>query len=143
MMGVYQDHGVRFEFPSDWAVEEEDDGSVLTVAVHAPDGIAFALIRLDETRPAPAEVADEALDAMREEYPGLDAAPALETIDGHKAVGHDVEFFSFDMTNACAIRCFRTPRRTVLIFGQWSGLDEIEAEDSIKALRSSLAELNA
>src|SRR5207302_3445412 len=48
------------------------------------------------------------------------ALPALETINGHRAVGHDVEFISLDMTNSCTIRCFRTPRRTVLLFGQWS-----------------------
>jgi hypothetical protein len=143
MMGVYQDHGIRFEYPPDWDVEEDDDGLVTTVAVHAPDGMAFALVRVDETRPAPRSLADEALDAMRDEYPQLDATPALETIGGHKAVGHDVEFFSFDMTNACAIRCFRTPRRTVLVFGQWSELDENGAEAMLKALRGSVEEIQA
>ena len=88
-----------------------DDGPVTTVALQSPGGLAFALVTTDDSRPAPAEVADEALTAMREEYPNLDATPALETINGHNAVGHDVEFISLDMTNTCAIRCFRTPRR--------------------------------
>ena len=84
-------------------------------------------------------MADEALTAMREEYPNLDATPALETINSHNAVGHDVEFISLDMTNTCAIRCFRTPRRTVLVFGQWSDLDE-NSEDLIRDVRRSLEE---
>ncbi|MBV8607864.1 MAG: hypothetical protein JO034_10440 [Singulisphaera sp.] len=139
MTGIYEDHGIRFEYPGEWELEVTDDGPVTTVALQSPGGLAFALVTTDDSRPAPAEVADEALSAMREEYPDLDATPTLETINGHNAVGHDVEFISLDMTNTCAIRCFRTPRRTVLVFGQWSDLDE-DSEDLIRDVRQSLEE---
>ncbi|MBV8382786.1 MAG: hypothetical protein JO355_04560 [Planctomycetaceae bacterium] len=139
MTGIYEDHGIRFEYPGEWELEVTDDGPVTTVALQSPGGLAFALVTTDDSRPAPAEVADEALSAMREEYPNLDATPTLETINGHNAVGHDVEFISLDMTNTCAIRCFRTPRRTVLVFGQWSDLDE-DSEDLIRDVRQSLEE---
>ncbi|MBV8265935.1 MAG: hypothetical protein JO252_06280 [Planctomycetaceae bacterium] len=139
MTGIYEDHGIRFEYPGEWELEVTDDGPVTTVALQSPGGLAFALVTTDDSRPAPAEVADEALSAMREEYPNLDATPTLETINGHNAVGHDVEFISLDMTNTCAIRCFRTPRRTVLVFGQWSDLDE-DSEDLIREVRQSLEE---
>ncbi|MBX6315122.1 MAG: hypothetical protein IRY99_19765 [Isosphaeraceae bacterium] len=140
MFGIYQDHGIRFEYPPDWEVEVDDDGPRTTVSLHAPGGLAFAMVTIDDDRPAPADLADEALEAMREEYPGLDAAPALETIDGHRAVGHDVEFFSLDLVNACAIRCFRTPRRTVLVFGQWAEIDGGEGEAALRAVRGSIEE---
>ena len=139
MTGIYEDHGIRFEYPGEWELEVTDDGPVTTVALQSPGGLAFALVTTDDSRPAPAEVANEALSAMREEYPNLDATPTLETINGHNAVGHDVEFISLDMTNTCAIRCFRTPRRTVLVFGQWSDLDE-DSEDLIRDVRQSLEE---
>src|SRR5437868_6273020 len=135
MTSIYEDHGVRFEYPGDWEVEVTDDGPITTVALQSPGGLAFALVTMDDSCPAPAEVADEALTSMREEYPGLDATPALETINGQPAVGHDVEFISLDMTNTCAIRCFRTPRRTVLVFGQWSDLDE-NSEDLLRVIRN-------
>ncbi len=141
MIGVYEDHGIRFEYPREWIVEEDDEGPVTTVALHAPEGMAFALVRLDESCPAPADVADEALEAMREEYPNMDAGPVLETIDGHKAIGHDVAFFSFDMTNSCSIRCYQTTRHTVLLFGQWSELDADETQLALKALQRSVADL--
>jgi hypothetical protein len=112
MFGIYDDHGIRFEYPVDWELEVTGDGPRTTVAVQSPGGLAFALVTLDDTRPAPADLADEALAAMRDEYPHLDATPALETIDGHRAVGHDLEFISLDLVNSCAIRCYRTPRRT-------------------------------
>jgi hypothetical protein len=143
MTATYDDHGIRFRYPEAWEVEVTDEGGVTTVALHAPDGLAFALVSVDDSCPAPASVADQALEAMREEYPTLDASPVLEDIGGHRAVGHDVEFISLDMTNACTIRCFRTDRRTVLVFGQWSDLEDEDAADALAAVRRSLEETDA
>jgi hypothetical protein len=98
------------------------------------------MITLDDTRPVPSALADEALTAMREEYPSLDAAPALETIDGHRATGHDLDFVSLDLVNSCAIRCYRTHRRTILIFSQWSDLAGDDPETQLRSLRRSLQE---
>ncbi|WP_422928447.1 hypothetical protein [Singulisphaera sp. PoT] len=137
---TFNDHGIRFDYPADWEVEIDEEETVTTVSLQSPGGLAFALVTVDETCPAPAEVADEALNAMREEYPDLEAAPALETLAGQRAVGHDVEFISLDMTNTCAIRCFRTPRRTVLVFGQWSDIEAEESAAQIQGLRRSLEE---
>jgi hypothetical protein len=135
----FDDYGIRFEYPTDWEVEVIEDGARTTVNLQSP-GPAFAFVLIDETCSPPAIEADQALEAMKEEYPNLEASPALETIDGHPAVGHDLEFFSLDIIVSCAIRCFRTPRRTVLIFAQWSDLEGEESEMSIRALRGSLEE---
>ncbi len=63
-------------------------------------------------------------------------------IDGHKAVGHDVEFFALDLINACQIRCFRPPHRTVMIFGQWSEAEGDEPELTLRAIRQSMEEVD-
>ena len=143
MFEMFDDFGIRFTYPLGWEVEVIDDGPRTTASVQAPGGLAFVLVTLDESRPAPAEVADQALEAMREEYPQLDASPALETIDGHHAVGHEVEFISLDLINTCAIRCFRTPRRTVLAFGQWSDLEDEDSEALVRGVWRSLEETDA
>lgn len=140
MAGVYDDHRIRFQYPEDWEIEVTDDGPRTTVSLQAPGGLAFAMVTVDDSCPAPADMADEALEAMREEYPGLDVTPAVETIDGHKASGHDLEFFSLDMVTSCAIRSYRTPQHTVLVFGQWSELAEDNPEEVIRQIRSSLEE---
>jgi hypothetical protein len=140
MPQVYDDHGIRFEYPDEWELESTDDGPVTTVSVQSPGGLAFVFVTVDESRPAPAELADEALSAMREEYPNLDAVPAMEPLGDHRAVGHDIEFISLDMTNSCAIRCFRSSQRTILIFGQWSDMDGDQNEALITGVRRSLEE---
>jgi hypothetical protein len=137
---TYDEDGLRFEYPHDWSLEVTDQGEVRTVAVQEPDGLGFALITTDGSRPDPADVADSALEAMREEYSDLDSTPTLETINGHPATGFDLEFFAMDMTNAATIRCFRTPERTVLAFGQWSDLGPDELPDLVRGVIRSLVE---
>jgi len=137
---VYQDHGVRFEYPSDWGLEVSDDGPATTVDLQHPAGIAFLLVRTDESCPDPALVADSALEAMREEYPDLDAVPVVETLQEYCTTGYDVEFFSLDLSNTACIRCFQTPRRTVLVFGQWSDLCEENVPELISGVLCSVEE---
>jgi hypothetical protein len=138
---TYEDHGVRFEYPSDWGVEVTDEGPEITIDVQHPEGLAFALLRADEERPDPAALADEALAAMREEYPDLDAAPVLETLREHVATGYDVDFFSLDIANGARIRCFRTPRRTVLVFGQWTDLGDEDLAGLVGGVFRSIEEI--
>jgi hypothetical protein len=138
---VYEDHGVRFEYPSDWTVDVTDDDEVTTVDLQHPEGIAFVLVRIDESCSDPAETADLALEAMREEYPELDSAEVTERLGPHIVTGHDVEFFSLDVANAASIRSFRAPRRTVLVFGQWSDLGGETVPDLIRGVFRSLEEL--
>jgi hypothetical protein len=144
MSGIYDDHGIRFEYPADWELDVTDDGPRVTVSVQSSTGLAFALVTVDDDRPAPVDLADEALAALQEEYPTLHASPAVEVIDGHKAVGHDVEFISLDLNNAGVIRAFMTPRRTIFTLAQWSDdLEGEEAEQTLKTLRRSLEETDA
>ncbi len=138
---TYEDHGVRFEYPSNWNVEVTEDGPETTIDVQHPEGLAFALLRTDEARPDPAALADEALAAMREEYSDLEAVPVIETLREHVATGYDVNFFSLDIANGARIRCFRSPRRTVLVFGQWSDLGEEDLSGLVRGVFRSLEEV--
>ncbi len=137
---IYEGHGVRFEYPSDWAVEVIEDSSEVIVGVQEPSGLAFVLVTIDESCSDPGDVAEAALEAMREEYPDLDAVPMVETIGDHDMIGHDVEFFALDIANAATVRTFGTPRRTVLFFGQWTELGDNNLADIIRGMLSSLEE---
>ena len=140
---TYDNHGIRFEYPQGWELDETDDGLRVTASVSAPDGVAFAIVTADEDRPDPEAVAGEALAAMREEYPSLEAVPANEEIGGQSAVGHDVDFFSLDVANSCVIRCYRSKRRTVLVFAQWADIEGDEPEEALRLLKRSLEETDA
>lgn len=135
----FEGHAIRFSYPTDWSVEvADDDEGVTTVSLGAPDGVAFAVVRADASRPEPGEVLDDALGALRAEYPTLRAEAVTEEIDGCPAEGFDVEFFQFDAANSATLRCFRTGDRTVFFLGQWSELEEGDPGAALAAVRRSL-----
>ncbi len=142
-VNFYDDNGIRFEYPHDWEVDIGEDGTRRSVTVQSSSGPAFAMVTVDASCPSPGEMADEALAALREEYPVLESSPGNESIAGHNAVGHDVEFFSLDMSNNCVIRCFQTPRRTVFILAQWSDAEQNEPERTLAAVRQSIEETDS
>lgn len=143
-IAFYDDYGIRFEYPFDWELDVDDDGEGrATVGLQSPGGLAFAFVRIDETRPEPGVLVEEAVEAMRAEYETLDSKPARETIDGFETVGLDLEFFSLDVPNSCAIRGFSTPRRTVLVFAQWAEMLDEEAGETFRAICRSLEETDS
>ena len=127
-IAIYDDHGIRFEYPASWDLDADDDDARVTISVQAPSGLAFIMVTLNADRPEPAEMVEEAVAAMREEYPGVEVVPAADEVGGHRAEGYDLEFFALDLVSACSIRAFRTPVRTILIFGQWSAIDADDEE---------------
>ncbi len=139
---VYEGHGIRFTYPADSQIEVDGDSERSTVDVRHSDGLAFALVRTDLSRPDPDLMVEAAMVALREDYPDLSESPANEFLAGNDALGSDVEFFSLDMVNTTSIRCFRTPRRTVFFMGQWSDLEGDDGAGFIESLLESLEELD-
>ncbi len=143
-LAIYDDQGIRFEYPADWELDVTADGPRTTIAIQAESGLAFALVTVEAGDEAdPAELVAEGLAALKEEYPTLDAEPTAEEIDGHVATGHDVEFVSLDLSVACTLRGFQTPRRTVFILTQWSDLESLDSDDALRGIRQSIEETDA
>ena len=54
------------------------------------------------------------------------------------AVGHDIQFFSLDLTNTCWTRSFYSARGTVLVMCQTSDLELEKNEPVLRAICASL-----
>src|SRR5262249_34151579 len=122
MVSSFAESGIHFQYPENWRLEREENDDGWTVSLQSPD-TAFCMICLREDQPNPAQVADTALDALREEYEDLEADDCVDSIAGQPAVGHDIRFFSFDLTNTCWTRCFYIPGGTVLVMCQVNDLE--------------------
>jgi hypothetical protein len=136
--GVYQDHGVRFDYPPEWTVEVTGDGSLTNINLEHPAGIAFLIVTTDVSCPDPGEVADTVLETLREEYSELEDDPFEEVVNDRLVSGYDVQFFTLDLSNTARIRCFRTLNRTILIYGQWADLVEAEVSDLAESVIRSV-----
>lgn len=119
-MGHFERDGIAFDYPENWTVSPEEYDSGWGVAVFSP-ATAFLSVTLDESGVGSADVADAALEAMREEYTQLDAEPVNGTIAGLPAAGYDVEFITIDLGNTCRIRGVTLGRGSLLV--HWQACD--------------------
>jgi len=134
---TFEEDGIRFQYPENWRLEREDNETGWTVTVQSPD-TAFILLSFDADMPEPEQVAQTALEALREEYPNLEADACEETVAGQPAVGHDIQFFSLDLTNTCWTRSFMSARGTVLVMWEVNDLELEATEPVLRAITASL-----
>jgi hypothetical protein len=137
MPAQFHENGIRFQYPENWQMDREETGSGWTVSVQSP-GTAFFLVSYDGDMPETELMADTALEALRSEYPGLEADEAVESLAGQPAVGHDVQFFSFDLTNTCWLRSFYSSSGTVLAMWQANDLELESVEPVLRAISASI-----
>jgi hypothetical protein len=118
MPATFDNLGIRFQYPDNWQLDEEEmRAGQGAVTVFSPGG-AFWSVALHTKSADPARMAQTALDAMRKEYEGLEAEAVKETIAGHELIGFDLNFFCLDLTNTACIRSLRVNRTTYTIFFQ-------------------------
>jgi hypothetical protein len=133
----FERDGVSFEYPESWRLEREDSADGWTVLLQSP-GTAFVTITLDASMPEAGEVIETALEALRQDYPSLEAEEHVDTLAGQMAIGHNINFISLDLTNTCWTRCFLCDAGTVLVLCQASD-DELERfEPVLRAVCASL-----
>jgi hypothetical protein len=137
MVETFEDEGIRFRYPENWRLEREDTDTGWTVVVQSPD-TAYAMISLNDESPSVETTAEAALATMREEYPDLDADSCVDSIAGRPAVGHDIRFFSLDLTNTCWIRSFYCSRGTIVVLCQVNDLELETNEPVLRAICASL-----
>ncbi len=137
MPGMFRKDGVRFQYPDNWQLTREDAETGWTVSVQSRD-TAFFMVTYDSQMPEVGEVADTVLDALRADYPELEADDAVESIAGQPALGHNIRFFSFDLTNSCCTRSFYCETGTILLMWQANDLELETVEPIFKAIVASL-----
>jgi hypothetical protein len=134
----YQDDGISFRYPDNWRLDREDSADGWTVLLQSP-GTAFLTLTCDQSGATPGELASAALAALQADYPALEARPQVDNLAGQMAVGHDIQFFSLDLTNTCWTRALDSAAGAVLILYQTNDLELDEYEPVLRAICASLA----
>ena len=132
----FDENGIRFQYPENWKVERENSDAGWTVSLQSPD-TAFLMISQREAITTE-QMVETALEALREDYPDLEADECVDSLAGQPAVGHDIRFFSLDLTNTCWTRCLYSAAGTVLILCQSDDLELEQHEPVLRAMCASL-----
>ncbi len=137
MSQEYESEGISFRYPDDWRLDREESEDGWTVLLQSP-GTAFFTLTCDRSGASTEEIAQAALDALQTEYPALESSAKIETLAGQMAIGHDIQFFSLDLTNTCWTRSIYCASGAVLVLCQTNDLELEKYEPILRAIRASL-----
>ncbi len=121
MPAVFDQLGIRFEYPDNWSVDEEAldpataDGE--QVLVSSPETAFWQLSK----HPPEAELEglfDEALSALRTVYQEMEVEPVQDMLEDRDIEGFDVNFYCLDFTNTIWLRGFKTSEAMFVLLCQ-------------------------
>ena len=130
--------GISFQYPDNWTLDDAD--AMLgrhTVTVYSPGG-AFWSVAINSDSAEPDNLLVAAIEAMKQEYEGLEAKMARETVAGHELLGCNLAFCCLDLTNTAWIRSLRIAQTTYMIFCQAEDREFEQVESVFKAMTTSL-----
>ena len=122
-MTVYDKLDLRFQYPENWKIREEETQEwPRSVIAESPSGAFWALHAYPEIQDSQ-RLVDEVLDAMRAEYDSLETTPPtntemLEQVIEGELVGQDMSFYCLDFLVIARVRSFAAQGRTYLILCQ-------------------------
>lgn len=138
MSAIYDKLGLRFMYPENWEVIDEDPhAEPRTVSVHNDSGAFWAI----STYPPgidPVEISTTALSALRDEYADLEAEHCREDIGPTEATGYDLHFYVQQLLAAARIRVFAHGERLYLMLCQAEDREFEELSPVFQAMTISL-----
>ncbi len=138
MPAVFQQFGVRFLYPENWVVQdEESDQWPRTVTLQSEQTSFWSLYLYPPDHDARAAVT-EVINSIRESYESLEVLPAKETVGDLETKGVDIAFFYLDLLVEARIRCLKTPSALVLWHAQAESREFDRMAPVFQAMATSL-----
>jgi hypothetical protein len=137
MPAQFENGGIRFQYPENWSLEREDNDDGWSVTVQSPQ-TAFMMLQVNGEMPTTEEMLAAALEALKSDYPDLEAEEQVDTLAGQPASGHDIRFTSLDLTNTCWTRSFYSSGGTVLVLCQCNDYEPDVNEKVLRAICASM-----
>jgi hypothetical protein len=138
MPAVFNSLGISFQYPDNWTLDDSD--ALLgrkSVTVYSPGG-AFWSVTINSGSADPAKLAAAVVDAMKQEYEGLEAQEAEETMAGRNLAGYDLAFYCLDLTNTAHVRTVRAGHCTYTVFCQAEDRDFDRVRRVFEAITTTL-----
>lgn len=136
-MAVFDEHGVRFEYPDGWELSHEHHDDDLSVTVES-EGTAFWMLSVLQGRPAAEDVISAAVESFKAEYESLDVYESADRICMLPTVATEIDFYELEMVNYASLRACETDDTTLFVLLQMSDTERAEAGPLLKAISDSL-----
>ncbi|HET6424504.1 MAG TPA: hypothetical protein VFG20_12525 [Planctomycetaceae bacterium] len=136
-MATYQKHGIRFEYPTEWTLTDEEQGETVNVHVQTP-GLAFWTLTLLPSTTSVAEVVDATVEAFEQEYEQVDRYDRGVEFDGIRTAGCDLDFVCLDLVNSACVRAIALAETTALVLFQGEDREWDLYRESFESMTASL-----
>ncbi|MFO1020025.1 MAG: hypothetical protein U0903_04930 [Planctomycetales bacterium] len=134
---TYSRHGIRFDYPEEWEVQEQEQDNELLITVSSP-ATSFWTLGLFFDSPSPEHVLRTVINALEDDYPELDAYQSQEMICGCESVARDLEFVCLEMLNGAWVRAVRMQGYTLLVMYQCTDYERQEYLPQLEGITRSL-----
>jgi len=136
-MNVFEEHGVRFEYPSDWTISRAGEEGNTAITVES-GGTAFWMLNILQERPGAEEILQAALNSLRDEYEDCDVYESTEQICLLPTEGCDVDFSCLELINRACLRACEGDTSSLFVLYQTSDVDSEQMTPQLKAMTQSL-----
>ncbi|MDX1948677.1 MAG: hypothetical protein SFU86_25035 [Pirellulaceae bacterium] len=138
MPAVYENTGIRFLYPENWSItEEEIEEWPRNVTLQSPD-TGFWSLQVFPPGHEPRPSVQEMIGSLREIYGEIEVLPVKETYGDTETKGVDLAFFYLDLMIESKIRTLRTPSSTLIWQYQAESREFDDLEAVFQAISTSL-----
>ena len=135
---LYENAGIRFRYPENWRiVEEETEGTAQTVSAQSP-GSGFWMLQIFPSQRESGELTADLLQMLRGEYGEIETEAVCQPVVGVEATGYNLHFFCLDMLVVARTRGFSLGNRSCLLLCQAEDREFSELELVFEAITTSL-----
>jgi hypothetical protein len=134
----YERSGIRFLYPENWEVaDDQTDREARSVVVQAPSGAFWSVDLCIQAMNAPG-LAAQVLRTMEQEYTDLEAEAVTDQIGGQPATGYDMQFYCMDLVVTARVRAVRTSSGTLVLLYQAEDREFDRLEPVFHAMNESI-----
>lgn len=138
MPALYEHFGIRFLYPENWSlVDEEREAWPRSVTVQNEETCFFSL-HVYPAKQDMGPIIDTVIESIREEYSELEILEAKEKVGDVPAQGVDICFFYLDLLVEAKIRAVQTPTYTLVWHYQAETREFEKMEPVFQAIATSL-----
>ncbi len=140
MPAVFQHQGIRFLYPENWSLTDEDfDGWPQSVTVQSPQ-TSFWSLHVYPPNQDLKPLVRQVVESIQASFPDqeLEVLPATEEIGDTTTKGVDICFFYLDLLVEARIRTLKTPSATLIWHYQAESRELEEMEQVFLAIATSL-----
>ena len=138
MPAIYEKLGVRFLYPENWAITDEDDeGWPRSVTVQSRE-TAFWTLHVYPAGHEVKAVEKELVAAIQAEFGEAEVLPAEEDLEEAATSGVDLAFFYLDLLVEAKIRSVQTPDSTLVWLYQAESREFEKTEPVFQAIAVSM-----